>query len=102
MEVLKGAESLFAKRKVDVWQFEYNHRWIWARHYLRDVFAFADSYNYQVGRLTPSAIELFEAWHPELEQFIEGNYVLLEREAAGWLEAKFGYFDRFNTWVPTG
>ena len=29
MEVLKGAESLFAKRKPDMWQFEYNHRWIW-------------------------------------------------------------------------
>jgi len=40
-EVLKGAAILLSAGQIKVWQFEYNHRWISARNYLRDVFFYS-------------------------------------------------------------
>jgi hypothetical protein len=37
--------------------------------------AWATSLGYRVGKVTPRGIEFYEAWHPELESFKEGNYV---------------------------
>ena len=99
MEVIVGAHRLFRERRVIVWQFEYNYRWISARHYLRDAFEFARDVAYSLGKLTPDGIELYEAWHPELERFVEGNYVLIETEALNWLRARRGRFDEYGTWV---
>ena len=38
LAVLRGARELFATQCISVAQFEYNHRWIYARCYLRDAF----------------------------------------------------------------
>jgi len=37
--VLHGAEKLFADHRILVVQFEYNHRWVLSRSFLRDAFA---------------------------------------------------------------
>jgi FkbM family methyltransferase len=76
LPVLAGARSMLEARAVRWVQFEYNHRWIASRHFLRDVFELAKECGYQVGKLTPRGVEHYPDWHPELESFREGNYVL--------------------------
>ena len=74
--VLQGAEGLLAHGRLDFLQFEYNHRWIAFRTYLKDVFDFIEPFPYAIGKLTPKGVEFYDRWHPDLERFIEGNYVV--------------------------
>jgi FkbM family methyltransferase len=90
--VLRGAARLFAEERVMVAQFEYNHRWVYARHYLKDVFDFARDLPYAVGKLTPDRVELYDGWHFEMERFFEANYVLIHRSLIGRIPAVHGTF----------
>jgi FkbM family methyltransferase len=82
--VLRGMMPLLAEGRVGVVQFEYNHRWVFSRNYLRDVFELAATIPYVIGKVTPLGIEFYKEWDPELETFREANYVLChEREVAG-------------------
>jgi FkbM family methyltransferase len=73
--VLRGAKALFAEQRISVAQFEYNHRWIYPRCYLRDVFDLLGPLGYRLGKLTPIGIEFYPHWDPDLETFVEGNYI---------------------------
>jgi FkbM family methyltransferase len=73
--VLTGAVKSFQDRAISLVQFEYNHRWVYARHFLKDVFDLLCPLGYQVGKLTPRGMELYPGWDHELETFIEGNYL---------------------------
>ncbi len=75
LEVLAGARRLLAEQKIEVIQFEYSSRWIYARNYLRDAFELLHPLGYRLGKLTRKGIEYYEGWHPELETFREANYV---------------------------
>jgi FkbM family methyltransferase len=75
LAVLRGAQNLIASHRISVAQFEYNHRWINARSYLRDSFELLQPHGYRLGKLTPSGVEFYPAWEAELETFVEGNYV---------------------------
>lgn len=90
--VLHGAARLFAEERVMVAQFEYSHRWVYARRYLKDVFDFAAGLPYVVGKLTPGHVELYDGWHFELERFFEANYVLVHRGLVGRIPAVRGTF----------
>jgi FkbM family methyltransferase len=79
LEVLYGGRAMFARGAVDVAQFEYNHRWIDARHFLRDAFEYFAPLAYHVGKITPRGVEFYDAWDPELETFREGNYLAIKR-----------------------
>ena len=85
LAVLRGARELFAGQRISVAQFEYNHRWIDARCYLRDAFELVEPLGYRVGKLTPAGVEFYPSWDPELETFIEGNYVVCRQVVAGRL-----------------
>ena len=98
IHVLRGARRMLEEEKIDAYQFEYNHRWVHARAFLKDVFDFVDGMPYRVARLCPTHIEVFEAWHPELEHFFEGNYLILHERATGWFDTRFGRFDGSNTY----
>lgn len=80
--VLRGARQLFAEQRISVVQFEYNHRWIYARSYLRDAFELLEPLGYRVGKLTPAGVEFYPAWDAELETFVEGNYVACRQAIA--------------------
>jgi FkbM family methyltransferase len=73
--VLRGARRLFAEQRISVVQFEYNHRWIHGRFFLRDAFEMLEPLGYRIGKLTPRGVEFYPGWDPELETFIENNYV---------------------------
>lgn len=79
LNILKGAEQTLFHGQVDVWQFEYNHRWIGGRLFLKDVFDFIADKPYRIGKLHRDGIETYERWHPELERFFESNYVLIKK-----------------------
>lgn len=85
IHVMFGAEQTLSRGRVAIWQFEYNHRWIGSRHYLRDVFDFIVDKPYVLGKLYQSGIEIFENWHPELERFFESNYLLIRRDCK-WVQ----------------
>lgn len=75
MEVLYGARQMIENKSVDVIQFEYNFRWIYARRYLRDAFDYFVPLGYNLGKVTPLGIEFYSEWSPELETFREANFL---------------------------
>lgn len=77
--ILQGAAELFREGRVDVWQFEYNHRWLAGRAQLKDVFDFITDKPYRLGKLYGDGIDIYDQWHPELERYFEANYVLVRR-----------------------
>jgi len=77
MSVLRGAEKSLRAGSIEVWQFEYNHRWVFNHSVLKDVFDFIEDKPYSLGKVYGNGIEIYEKWHPELERFFEANYVLV-------------------------
>ena len=75
LPVLRGAKRMLEHKAIDLVQFEYNHRWIDARVFLLDAFQLLQGHGYRVGKVTPRGIEVYERRHPELEKFVEGNYL---------------------------
>lgn len=99
LSVMRGATELLSAGRIDVFQFEYNHRWIGARAFLKDVFELVDGLPYHLGRVMPSSVELFDAWHPELERYYQSNYVLVRDEVLPWLNVTRGRFDKSGTYA---
>jgi FkbM family methyltransferase len=91
--VLRGARQLLNQKRIHVIQFEYNFRWVWSRATLFDVFEYADAIGYRVGKVTPKGIEFYNYWDPELEKFVEGNYLLCRPD---WIE-KFPHVPWWKT-----
>lgn len=98
-KVIAGARGMLSRGAVDVCQFEYNHRWVFSRSMLKDVFDLIAGTQYALGRLTPDGVEVFESWHMELERFFQSNYVLLSKRAQGWIKLRRGVFDGSNTYA---
>lgn len=80
LKILEGSKKMIANGKIQVIQFEYNWRWIDGRCYLKDVFDLVEGTSYRIGKLTPFGAEFYPKWHPELETFKEGNYLLVKGE----------------------
>jgi FkbM family methyltransferase len=85
LTVLRGARMMLAEHRIAVVQFEYNHRWVFARAFLRDAFDFLTGLDYRIGKLTPKGVEFYPGWEPDLETFVEGNYVACDPAVAGRL-----------------
>lgn len=102
MEVIRGALPLFADGKISILQFEYNHRWIYARNFLRDVFMAVEKLPYKLAMLQPDQLWIFSEWHPELERFFEGNYAIIHVDALDWFPTKRVSWDRYNTMCVEG
>lgn len=77
--IICGANDMFRQGRIEVWQFEYNFRWLSEKRCLKDVFEFIADKPYRLGKLYNKGIEIYENWHPELERFFEANYVLIKR-----------------------
>jgi FkbM family methyltransferase len=87
LAVLRGARTLLAEHRITVVQFEYNHRWVFARAFLRDAFEFLAGLGYLIGKLTPKGVEFYPGWDADLETFVEGNYIACDPVTAGRLPA---------------
>jgi FkbM family methyltransferase len=75
LAVLRGARELLTEHRISFVQFEYNHRWIYGRWFLRDAFELLEPLGYRLGKLTPRGVEFYPGWDVDLETFVEGNYV---------------------------
>lgn len=100
LSVLLGAAEALQNGRVDAWQFEYNHRWISQRSFLRDVFDFIADKPYRVGKLYGNGIEIYDKWHPELERFFESNYVLIRKESRLERLCSRAHFSNGNVLMP--
>jgi FkbM family methyltransferase len=97
LQVLKGAKPLLEQGRASVIQFEYNHRWIFSRSYLLDVFTLIDTLPYMLGKVTSSGLEIYERWHPELERYFECNYLCVHKTALSWFSFTTVSWDKSNT-----
>jgi len=102
MEVIHGALPMLADGCISILQFEYNHRWIFSRNFLRDVFIAIEKLPYKLVKLQSDYLLIFNEWHPELEKFFEGNYALIHVDALGWFPTRTASWDRFNTMYVEG
>ncbi len=98
-KVLHGAQALLRDERIDVLQFEYNHRWVFGRAFLKDVFDLVEGLPYEVARVDEAGLTLFESWHPELDRFFQSNYALVHHRALNWFAVHRGSFDGSNTYA---
>jgi|WetSurMetagenome_2_1015567.scaffolds.fasta_scaffold201694_2 FkbM family methyltransferase len=73
--VIAGASEMLKRHAIRILQFEYNHRWIGSRSYLRDVFALLVPNGYSIGKLIGQRVEFYSHWQWELESCTEANYI---------------------------
>jgi len=98
-EVIRGALNTLRNGNLWILQFEYNHRWIYSRHYLKDVFDLIKELPYSVAKVAPNGLELYEQWHPELDRFFEGNYALIKNGLEKKISCKTIYLDSSSTFA---
>jgi FkbM family methyltransferase len=82
LRVLHGATHSFERYAVSVAQFEYNHRWVYSKHFLKEAFDLLGPLGYRIAKLTPYGLEWYRHWDPDLETFVEGNYVACTHQMA--------------------
>ena len=97
--IIRGARALLAAGRIDVLQFEYNHTWVFSRSFLKDIFDIAEGLPYSIARIRPHSVEVFGAWHPELDRFFHCNYLLIREPALAWFDVVPGRFDVSNTYA---
>jgi len=96
VEVLQGATKALAAGRIDLVQFEYNFRWVFSRHFLKDVFDLAEAHGYRVGRCLDGEIVFFDGWNPELERFFECNLILMKGSLVTANALHVGTFNRYQ------
>lgn len=94
--VLKGAAKALMEGRVGVWMFEYNHRWIDSRSYLKDVFDFIADKPYSLAKIGKS-LQIYNQWNQELDRFFEANFVLIRNDLLGKIEMDVIDFDFANS-----
>jgi FkbM family methyltransferase len=94
IDVLAGATNMLERGGVSAVQFEYTHRWIGARRFLRDAFELLGAAGYVLGKVTPRGVEFYSGWDWELESYREANYVALLPEVRDWFPSVRWWKDR--------
>lgn len=98
-KVIAGASQSLAAEAIDVLQFEYNHRWVFGRAFLKDVFDLIAPLPYSLAKITETGAVLYPDWHPELDRFFQSNYMLIHDRALDWFDLYRGCFDGANTYA---
>ncbi len=99
LKVIQGARRLLAEECIDVMQFEYNHRWVYNRSFLRDVFQLVEGSPYRIGLVTPQHVQLYGRWHPEMERYFEANYALIHERVCASAGVVEGGIGTANVWL---
>jgi FkbM family methyltransferase len=96
LKVIRGALPLLRDARIGVLQFEYNHRWIYSRCYLKDVFDLLRNTPYRVAKVCSDGLEAYADWHPELERYFETNYALVHEALTAKLKCRLLRIGRGN------
>lgn len=95
--VLCGFEDMLARQAIGVIQFEYNHRWLASGRSLHHVFTLAAAHGYVVGRADHGGIDIYGGWNPEIDRFIEWNYLLIAPDQISAIGARRTRWTESNT-----
>lgn len=98
--VLFGAVEALRAGRIGAMQFEYNYLWLKNRFALEQIFRFAEDLDYRVGKIVPEGIEIYDAWHFELDRYIMANFVLIRSDLTEALGARPYRFDGQNVAIP--
>lgn len=85
--VIAGGIGSLQDGKIGLLQFEYNWRWLDNHCSLKDVFSTIEALPYRLGKLCSDRVELYRVWHPELDRFIETNFVLIREDLVNKIPA---------------
>ncbi len=96
LNVILGCKEMFNNNSIIAFQFEYNWRWINAKSYLKDVFDFFENTDYLIGKITSKKVKIINKWNPELEQFYENNYLIVNKNYLKNFKHDFYYFNKKN------
>ena len=77
-QVLDGFVKTISRGVIDVIQFEYGRANILARQFLRDMYAFFDTYGYAIGKIYPNRVD-FKPYALADEDFRGLNYLAVRR-----------------------
>jgi hypothetical protein len=97
-EVIKGAYNMLESGSIDLLQFEYNHRWIFSGHSMKQVFDLIEDTSYLLAKIQPECLLFFNDWHPELDRYFEGNYALVRKDMKSHFPSKYVEFDKSNVY----
>jgi FkbM family methyltransferase len=86
MDVMLGAMPLFIDHAIKVVQFEYNWRWIYSRHFLKDAFELLRPNGYEIFKITPLGLLAMAEYKTDFETFIEGNYIACLPDYTGFFK----------------
>ncbi len=100
LEVIRGALPLLEEKRIWVLQFEYNHRWVFARNSLFALFETIKHTDFAVARVVPDGLEVYPKWHLELDRFFESNFALVRKDVLAALPHTCGEFSSSNVYVP--
>lgn len=82
LEVLAGAEKLFADGKVQMCSFEFGGCNVDSRTFLRDFYEFFERHGMIINRITPSGTVMpLGRYSVSLERFLTTNYVAMRSDA---------------------
>jgi FkbM family methyltransferase len=98
--ILAGADRMFSRQLIGAAQFEYNWRWVGDRKFLRDVFDMAEKWGYRVGKVTYLGLELYDGWRPELETFVENNFLVIRPDLLPRVRTIAPWFSRGTDRTP--
>ena len=94
--VILGSQEMFNKNSIIAFQFEYNWRWINSKSYLKNVFDLFENTDYLIGKITSDKVKLIDKWNPELEQFHENNYLIVNKNYLKNFKHDFYYLNKKN------
>lgn len=95
---MQGTSKLIENERVGIIQFEYGSLLMRTRTYLFDAFKIVEGTAYKVGKVSNKGIEVFNNWHPDIERFYGGNYVLVHKRLWQDLSVRFVDYDKTNTY----
>jgi FkbM family methyltransferase len=92
LAIMRGAEDMMMRHAIDYIQFEYGGCWIDSRVLLMDMYDWATSLGYVIGKIMPKGIELYESYDERLETFQMANYLVCLPDLAA-------AFPRVRSWM---
>ncbi len=106
LDVLRGAEKLLAKGKIDYLQFEYSGAYLESQISLQQTFAYLQHYQYLVFKVLPTGLEFKPQFVATDEDFQYANYLAVHErfralvipDAEKWLD--WGNLARHNSINP--
>jgi FkbM family methyltransferase len=93
LAVIRGFGTLLAEGRIGVFQFEYNHRWIYTHASLFQVFETVKSWPYSVGKVTSGGLQIYDSWNPEVDRYFEANYVLVRKDLVNDLNCRMVHWN---------